>query len=303
MVRANLLLIAPRKLMYYPARNARFFESGLPKTEAALCAEMSRLAYCRKEPHFSFDREQISQVLGRLGFGCRFFEKPGTPQGMGTHCILAFHDDPEPTRNLCIVAFRGTDANDPSDIATDAEFLQTESQPGGRVHKGFAEALEDVLSALSTALAEFSIRILYTGHSLGAALATLLSSIRRPDFLYAFGSPRVGNGDFVATLNGLSIRRFVNCCDIVPRMPPPKFGKVVYAHYGAAYYIRRNGKITEDPPDNCVREDRIVAASEYLAKYAWRVGNLAVRELADHSPINYLNAVAANTSSPKLAGL
>jgi len=52
---------------------------------------------------------------------------------------------------------RSTDAKNPTDIATDAEFLQTQWQPGGRVHKGFAEALEDILSALSTALAEFQL--------------------------------------------------------------------------------------------------------------------------------------------------
>jgi hypothetical protein len=298
MMRTNVGYSATKVDLYYPARNAHFFELGLPNTEAALCAEMSRLAYCREEPHFSFDREQISRVLEPLGFSSQFFETAGARDGMGTHCILAFHDDPEPARKLCVVAFRGTDATDPTDIATDAEFLQTKWQPGGRVHKGFAKALEDIFSALSTALAEFSTRILYTGHSLGAALATLLSSIKRPDFLYTFGSPRSGDEEFVASLDGLSNRRFINCCDIVPRIPPPKLGNVTYAHYGVAYYIDRNGEIKEDPQDRLVAEDRIVAASEYLARYAWRIGNLPVRELADHSPINYLNAVAANASSP-----
>jgi len=294
---------SPKKVdLCYPARNARFFESGLPNTEAALCAEMSRLAYCRKEPHFSFDREQISRVLDPLGFSSQFFENGRTADGMGTHCILALHDDPQPARKLCVVAFRGTDATDPTDIATDADFLQTKWPAGGSVHKGFAVALQQMLPALSNALSQTSTRILYTGHSLGAALATLLASIRKPDFLYTFGSPRVGDKNFVAILNGLDNRRFVNCCDVVTRIPPRKLGKLVYAHYGAAYYIDRNGEMKEDPQKKVMAEDRIVAASEYLAKYAWRIGNLPVRELADHSPINYLNAVAANASSPTLAG-
>jgi hypothetical protein len=38
-----------------------------------------------------------------------------------------------------------------------------------------------------------------------------------------------------------------------------------------------------------------------VQRCSWRIGNLPVRELADHSPINYLNAVAANASSPTLA--
>jgi len=36
------------------------------------------------------------------------------------------------------------------------------------------------------------------------------------------------------------------------------------------------------------------AAKEYLLKYAWKLGNLAARELADHAPINYVWAVSAD---------
>ena len=107
--------------LYYPARSANFFPSGLPATEAGLCAEMVRLAYCREEPNFQFDRAQIGSVLGRLGFKCQFFESSGTPEGRGTHGFLAVHEDATLAARLAVMAFRGTDGGDPTDIADDAE--------------------------------------------------------------------------------------------------------------------------------------------------------------------------------------
>jgi hypothetical protein len=299
----NVVAYSPRKVdLLYPARSANFFPAGLPGTEAALCAEMVRLAYCRLEPYFQFDRQQIRAVLEPLGFACQFFESTGTPEGRGTHGLLAFHDDPEPNRKLAVVAFRGTDASDPTDLADDAEFLQTKWPPSGLVHRGFAEALDHILPNVTAAMNQVQGRILFAGHSLGAAIATLLASIRWPDFLYTFGSPRVGDVQFVSTLNGLGSRRFVDCCDIVARIPPESvLGKINYAHYGPPYYIDRNREIVENPADSDMERDRMVASAEYLVESAWRNGNVAVRELADHAPINYVTAVAADASQPKLA--
>jgi hypothetical protein len=106
----------------------------------------------------------------------------------------------------------------------------------------------------------------------------------------------------VSTLNGLSNHRFVDCCDIVARIPPESLlGGITYAHCGLLYYIDRNRVVTESPAGSDIDKDRIIASSEYLVEYAWRNGNLAVRELADHAPINYVTPVAADPSQPKLA--
>jgi hypothetical protein len=288
--------------LFYPARSNKFFSSGLPDTEAALCAEMVRLAYCRPEPYFQFDQQQIRGVLKPLGFDRQFFESTGTPEGRGTHGFLASHDDPDSGKKLAVVAFRGTDAADPTDLAEDAEFLQTKWDWGGHVHRGFAAALDHIRLPLTAELKQVQGRVLFTGHSLGAAMATLLASIRLPDFLYTFGSPRVGDGEFVSALNGLANRRFVDCCDIVARIPPESLLGMNYAHYGPAYYIDRTRQVTTTLSESEIEKDRLAAASEYVVKYAWRNGNVAVRELADHAPINYLTAVAADTSQPKLAG-
>jgi hypothetical protein len=286
---------SPKKVdLFYPARSGHFFEAGEQETAAGLCAEMSRLAYCRREPHFSFDREQISKVLEGIGFTCQFFESKGTPDGSGTHCLLAFHNDSDLAKVLAVVAFRGTDASDPTDLLDDAEIIQVDWGAGGRVHSGFAHAFEDVRSELLSALEPMSCKMLYTGHSLGAAEATLLASTRKPDQLFTFGSPRVGNQAFVAALGDLDHRRFVDCSDIVARMPPSvlPFG-IDYEHCGVMYYIDRNRELTPNPGDAFMREDRLQAAEEYIVNYAWRTGNVGLRELADHAPINYVTAIAA----------
>lgn len=263
---------------------------------------MARLAYCRTEPYFQFDRKQIAAALMRLGFTCQFFESTGSTEGMGTHAFLALHDDPDAARKLAVVEFRGTDAADSTDLANDAEFLQCKWPQGGFVHRGFAEALAHVLPALKRALVKARGRVLFTGHSLGAALATLLAGVRRPDYLYTFGSPRVGDAAFVATLTGINSRRFVDCCDIVTRLPLESLSpKVKYAHHGVPYYIDRHRLITENPDDVFIDKDRLAAAEEYLREYAWQIGNVGTRGLADHATINYVTAVSADGSQPKLA--
>ena len=48
--------------LFYPARRGNSFVDVDPANEAAFCADMARLAYCRKEPSFAFDRESIASV-------------------------------------------------------------------------------------------------------------------------------------------------------------------------------------------------------------------------------------------------
>jgi hypothetical protein len=132
--------------------------------------------------------------------------------------------------------------------------------------------------------------LLFTGHSLGAALATLLASVKAPSALYTIGSPRVGDDDFVASLRGVKSFRCVDCCDIVTQLPPAILG---YAHLGNADYIDRNRKMNQNPSDDFVEADRLRARENYLLKYAWKSGNVSVRDLADHAPVNYVTAIAA----------
>ena len=280
---------SPSKVdLFFPARRGNFFAGIAPDNDAAICAEMARLAYCRKEPAFGFDTDQITAVLKTQGFAVQFFESKGTPDGIGTHCFLAL----DPARKLAIVSFRGTDASDPTDIFHDAFALQIPWQPGGRVHAGFAHALAYVEPSLLAAINAVDYKTYYTGHSLGAAMATLLASLRKPDHLYTIGSPRVGDNDFLNTLEGVNATRFVDCCDIVTRIPPEHLSLTdPYKHFGLPSYIDRNRNLLENPAEDFISDDRLHASADYIVKYAWISGNVAVRELADHAPINYVAAL------------
>src|SRR5438445_6411449 len=88
--------------LFYPCKRGEFFPAGRPESEAALCAEMARLAYCKQESSFAFDQDKIRSILRGIGFNdCKCFESQTDPKGKGVHCFLASRDD----KQLAIVAF------------------------------------------------------------------------------------------------------------------------------------------------------------------------------------------------------
>ncbi len=270
--------------LYFPCKRAAFFPNGLPGSDAALCAEMARLAYCHMPSSFAFDQDKIRKTLAGIGFNdCRFFESKEMLKEGGTHCFIAVND-----QKLAVVAFRGTDKDDPTDLGDDADIRLKPWEKGGKVHAGFLRALTEVRPELDAALPSAG-RVLITGHSLGAALATLLASARKPDLLCTFGSPLVGDANFIATLTGVENRRYVDCCDVVTRIPPEDFG---YRHLGKLYYIDRTRNVTIDPSSDFVEDDHGRARTRYLIEFAWRIGTVAVRDLADHAPVNYVSALS-----------
>lgn len=130
-----------------------------------------------------------------------------------------------------ILAFRGTSSE--SDWITDIIAQQVSFKPAGKsckTHRGFTDvylsARDDVYRLLGET--DRNKPLFVTGHSLGGALATLASVDvavnRKPASLitYTFGSPRVGDPDFVRCYNNavpISFR-VQNEYDVVPHLPP-----------------------------------------------------------------------------------
>ena len=121
-----------------------------------------------------------------------------------------------------IVVFRGTEPTSWEDIKADVQFRKK-----GGIHRGFKAALDDVWDKLFDDYEKNAKgkQLVVTGHSLGAALATLYSHrICDPDSVcYTFGSPRTGTPKTTKRML-FTAYRFRNNNDIVTKVPPEFLG-------------------------------------------------------------------------------
>jgi hypothetical protein len=214
-----------------------------------------------------------------------------------TECYVAHNDA------AAIVVFRGTESrgigegsatpdftNVIQDIRTDAMIRLVDSGQGGKVHEGFKQALDKVWDRLEphlAGLAQEGKKLWFTGHSLGAALATLAADrFGKVAGLYTFGSPRVGDPSFREDF-WVPTYRFLNNNDIVGRVPTPP----LYVHVGELKYIDRHGTIHE----NSWWWDRVVdgiagsSAPFFNAEGKLRTGfnGLLPDAIVDHIPTLY----------------
>ncbi|MDN7180682.1 lipase family protein [Caballeronia sp. SEWSISQ10-4 2] len=272
---------ATRTALEAPQLRATVFVAGTDYDDVALSVEFARLAYMHYEDGGA-ELDRLKEGLGRVRFDdVVIFEDAATgTQGYGASRSVD---------GLCVLAFRGTEPTQLSDLGADLQFSLTDwTEKAGRVHKGFACAARSVFASVNQWLEQTRAarrRLIVTGHSLGAAIATLYASVIAPDKLVTIGSPRVGDADFVATLAGIDMTRLVDCCDVVTELPPAVAG---YVHASDAAYLTRDGVLASSADPDFVRDDRLAARTDYLRNYAWKTGNVVLRDLADHAPINYV---------------
>ena len=198
-------------------------------------AEASTLVYADEDfVRARFSKAGLPQV--------RFFDK------QSTQCFVANNDQ------FAIVAFRGSEIWKKkgkfdwdkviADLKADVDIRLTDWPQGGKVHRGFKEALEEVwvdLLPYIRQLDQQGMQIWMTGHSLGAALATLCAGrYGNVQAVYTFGSPRVGNDVFKEKFD-VNTYRIVNNDDIVARVPPPG----AYVHVGELKFIDSDGTIRD----------------------------------------------------------
>ena len=150
-----------------------------------------------------------------------------------------------------LVTFRGTQPGSIDDIVSDL-LIPLVAWPHGKVHLGFKRALDrvwDEMLVLINSLAP-PRTVWFSGHSLGAALATLAAD-RFPAAagVCTIGSPRVGDRAFAAEFDvrfGLRALRFVNDTDIVTHVPTPF--PAPYEHVGQLRQISADVAVTSEPP-------------------------------------------------------
>ena len=254
----------------------------------AICAECARLAYVDFDVVPGPGMGRLTDALALIGFGA---PTAIVDADTGTEAFATL--TPE---GRVLVSFRGTQPDQVKDLLADANAWLVPWREGGKVHKGFSKCFDSVSAKVEEALrrATSPSPPIFTGHSLGAAIATLAASTFKGATLVTFGSPRVGDPAFVATLEAAAIHRYVDCSDFVTKVPPPLPG--LYTHCNDdPLYIDRFGDIRRKASGFSKLVDQFVAGAAYLWKYAFRAGNVPAKTFADHSPINYIRAF---TSEP-----
>ncbi|HEX7797296.1 MAG TPA: lipase family protein, partial [Vicinamibacterales bacterium] len=167
---------------------------------------------------------------------------------------------------FAIVAFRGTQPDDWEDVFSDLEWVP-KPWDIGHVHRGFAKAFEAAWPALQERLQRLQkgCPVWFTGHSLGAALATLAAWRAGGAGICTFGSPLIGDQIFAGTFNSrfsAQSLRYVNDFDIVTRVPPEEFAfPLRFTHVDALRWIDRHGAIGNGPVPTDFFKDVIGAAN------------------------------------------
>ena len=150
-----------------------------------------------------------------------------------------------------VLSFRGTEVSEPSDILADLKAGKNIEPIGGKIHVGFKGEINKLWPTIEKAVA--NIDSLYvTGHSLGAAMATIASGRMQSKViaLITFGSPRVGNKEYVNSLT-VTHYRVQNNCDDVTKVP---FKLMGFAHHGTHLYMNYYGAFRNLTPWQQVKD-------------------------------------------------
>lgn len=147
----------------------------------------------------------------------------------GEKCLIGYNTD----YDRLFVAFRGS--TDLSNWIDDIQIrrIHPYNDSDVEVEQGFYKAYRTMQPAIQETLVSLrdqyqTRRLIITGHSLGAAMASIMAYETQEDYdvwLVTFGSPRVGNRAFVQSLQSIEVMyRVVHYYDIVPHTPEEALG-------------------------------------------------------------------------------
>ncbi len=236
--------------------------------KSLLFAQVSQIAY--------LDPQHSEDYFARLGLEAyAFIDREGAQAYLLTN------------GTDLVVACRGTEVQERSDIKADVNALTVVAETVGRVHRGFKAEVDRLWPDIEETLGDTTDNVWFTGHSLGGAMATIsagrcyLSHIAAmPSGVFTYGAPRVGTKRYV-THTDLPHVRWVNNNDIVTRVPPAWLG---YRHTGDRYYIDSDGHIRAMTKQERA-QDRWKGFKESLKRRK-------VDHFADHAIAGYVTQIA-----------
>jgi len=238
-----------------------------------LFAKLASIAY-------SDDVDQVTKDVRKLGFTTvEFYNRDGAQAYR-----FMMKDD-------IVIACRGTQPSEFNDIKADLKAAPVMAETVGRVHRGFKAEVDELWPMIKEDLDRVgkTRKAWFTGHSLGAAMTTIMASRCEddPDMpnieeVYTFGSPRVGWRKFVNSLN-CKHQRWVNNNDIVTRVPLAIMG---YKHDGCEHYMNAYGMVRKLTYWQRVK-DRL--------RGMWMgIKNGSIDNFSDHSMVNYIANLEKN---------
>jgi hypothetical protein len=253
-----------------------YSEESFSLVNAWWLSKLSHLAY--------FNRKEIEIHLDQVGLQLfAFFSKNGSS------AFIAISE------NFAVLSFRGTAIGEKDNIMNDIDIRLTPITEAISVHAGFLQSLDQIWPEIEIALNQLKrekIKVWYTGHSLGAAMATLASTRYKTAAVYVYGSPRVGNKAFGDSIKDQNNYNIGNCCDVVTIQPPELLG---YQAAGEIILITSNFKLIFSPSTLQVIRERSLGYFRFYKNLYWlHSDSVYLRSLADHIMVNYSSAILKN---------
>jgi hypothetical protein len=177
---------------------------------------LSTLVYKYKEPKIlnQLTHSQSSRNFKKVAFHCGLHR--GEIYNLDNQLVFAtfyFGDD-------LYIAFKGS--SEYNDFINDLYLTPTDIGENKLVHSGFYDIIYNNgrIDVLNEIVGESENRVILTGHSLGAGLATIyhntLKDLGRKTELITFGAPLVGNKHFTKQIESVNV---INGSDVITKLP------------------------------------------------------------------------------------
>lgn len=239
-----------------------------------LFARLASIAY-------SDDTKEVRKKAKELGFtDIEFYNRDGAQ-------AYRFQNKTD-----IVIACRGTQPTEFNDIKADLKAAPVIAETIGRVHQGFKAEVDDLWPMVKEDLQAVgkTRKAWFCGHSLGAAMATIMASRcncdpEQPNIeeVYTYGSPRVGWRKYCHSLD-VTHHRWVNNNDIVTRVPLVIMG---YTHHGKEHYLDSKGRY----------RTKIGLLARIIDRWKGMLGGLIklnIDNFSDHSMTNYITYLENN---------